>query len=200
MKKLAGKKKGLVALLLVLLVLPQSAAAQTFALASGSQVSYKIKGFMHTAEATAPVRDEGYRILWSPTAASDFSSFVGQPLIVRWNLLDSGNRKRDSAVLEIVGAALFPEIKLVPRRISVAPSAESCRSSGRFVADLEGHGITQVVEGTGPDDFCAAPQGHIAADFERAVTPFGITPPKSLGVSAEDRFRVHVELLLSSVP
>ncbi len=107
---------------------------------------------------------------------------------------DSGNRNRDSNMIEVTGGATYRAITFQAVRVTplAAPTADA-------TATVEGvltfHGVRQAVRV--PVRVEAAPGGgvRVRGAFAVTMTQFGIEAPRLLGIRTDDRIGLTLDLV-----
>jgi polyisoprenoid-binding protein YceI len=137
---------------------------------------------------------EGWLDLLLEDAGIDLSTATGGQLSVPVGRFRSGNSLEDRELRRRVDARRFPSVDATLTNLAPTGSAGRHHAAG----DITFHGVTRAHEGevslTALDDDRVRVEGRTTVD----VRPFGVEPPRLLGLRVEPEVEVTLEVVATA--
>jgi len=163
-------------------------AGQTWTVAAGSTLTYRLVHKFHSVEGVA--RTVEGRARQTP------EGLVQVAVRARVDAFDSGNSNRDAHMKEVTEAARLPFVLLK----AVAEGVHAGSAPGDVEIPLRGalefHGVAREVAVTARLHFVSADRAEVEATFPVSLTAHGVERPSLLFVRVEDRIVVTARLTL----
>jgi hypothetical protein len=168
-----------------------------YEVAEGSVIRYHASHPLHGVEAES--REISGTILYDPQNPLDTSTLVGAHIEAPWAGFDSGNRNRDSNVLQAVGARQYPNLYYAIDRIEGlgAKGDTAVAYVGTIVGRLYVNGVRREVRAPLKMEVLENGELAVATEFEVRMTDFEITPPSLLFVASRNDVRIEAALRLT---
>lgn len=182
------------AALALALALPRAsadpAAPRTFAVGTGSVLSYRLEHKLHGVEGVSRSIEGRARLLPDGT--------VQAMVRARVDSFDSGNGNRDAHMREVTEAARHPYVTL--KAVGTAPGVDAYPAAVELVlrGELELHGRARPVEVPITVRWESPDRATVEASFAASLEAHGIERPSLLFVAVEDRLAVTASLALEA--
>lgn len=167
---------------------PATEAPRTFAVASGSVLTYALEHKLHAVEGVSRAVEGRARILPDGT--------VQAMVRARVDSFDSGNGNRDAHAREVLEAARHPYVVLKAAGRAPAVAAFPATVEVPLRGELDFHGRTRPVEVAARVTWESPDRARVEAAFPVSLEAHEIERPSLLFVKVEDRLDVSASLVL----
>lgn len=165
-------------------------AGRAFAVAPGSEVSYRAVHKLHAVVGLARAVEGRVRIL--PGGG------VQAMVRARVDAFDSGNGNRDAHMREVTEAARYPFVTLKLAGRMPEPTSGPGAMDVALAGELTFHGRTRPVEVTAKVRFDTADRASVEGAFSLSLDAFEVERPSLLFVRIDDRLDLTARLVLEA--